>query len=169
MKKTTQAGKTRKATKTARAKSATKVKKATAKVKKAAVKSGVKRKSAIGMPATTSAAPAVRPISFKGRSFDASSVLCDEGQRYPHGSEGKFAVCHYLPNEAKWVFHRTSTRESADARLRTLMKHPDVLKVVLNAGPHAGIQSAVVWVVRHDGQNWQTVMETTGAMQHLPN
>jgi hypothetical protein len=99
--------------------------------------------------------------------YQAASQLMDELDPYPSGQKGELAVCHYIGAGTKWIFHRVGTRAEADARVKDLRSSNEVVRVLLENGPHAGSRSPVIWVVRHDGRDWLTIVETDGAHEYL--
>ena len=97
-------------------------------------------------------------------------ALIAAGDPYPAGEKGDLAVGHYKQNGAAWVLEPVDTKEEADARLRAVVQQKDVLRVVLDSGPHQGRPSAVAWVARcNGGQDWTIIEETEGMKQHEPD
>lgn len=86
---------------------------------------------------------------------------------YPPGTPGDLAVCYIHSSENMWSFDQVATREEGNSKLKSLLGQDDVLEVIIQEGPKAGIKSAAVWIAKCvGGDQWVRIADTDGAEQY---
>ena len=99
----------------------------------------------------------------------AHETVIAEGDSYPEGESGDLAVGYYTRAGGSWRLIPVESRAEAEEKFRAVIGQPDVLRVVLADGPHAGRSSAVTWIARcNGGEDWSILEETEGMRTHRP-
>jgi hypothetical protein len=102
--------------------------------------------------------------------FAPAYLRLQNGDPYPDAPVDSFAVCYFVGEGAHWVYQAAANREEAEADLKALMDSKEVTRHLLENGPHAGLRSPVIWMVRkmsEDLDDWITIKQTEGAREYV--